>query len=293
MIGVKKFHNKEGFMDLFTVRLITEAADCGSLSAVAQKYSYTPSALSHMLAGFEKELGIRMFVRSTSGVSLSEEGKEIYPRLTALLESEAELFKKAEALKKEASGQLRIAAYSSISRNLLTDLLKRFMKEYPGIGIAVNVVDKPAGWLDRDKADIVFADRAACGENEWFPMMEDEYLAVVPENITMEGETVSRNELYGYPYIDTDESILKNYFDMSEFKERIYFHSEDDLSVIRMVQAGIGVTVLPELVLKETAEKIKFLHLDPPCVRSLGFAYRKDRKNSRILKLFADFVRNV
>lgn len=278
-------------MDIFTVKLIVEAAECGSLSQVAQKYSYTPSAMSHMLTGFEKELGVRLFDRRSTGIVLTEEGKMLYPKLNAILKCEADLLQKAASLKKEQTGQLRIATYPSISRNLLADLLKRFREEYPGIRISVNVSDNLLGWLEKDKADIIFADSTVCGENEWFPMMEDEYLAVVPVSMKLEGDHISRSELYFYPYIDTDEVILNRYFEKTEFRDRIYFHSEDDLSVIRMVQAGIGITVLPALVLKINEENIQFLRLDPPCVRTLGFACRRERRNSRVLDLFIDFVR--
>lgn len=278
-------------MDIFTVKLIVEAAECGSLSQVAQKYSYTPSAMSHMLTGFEKELGVRLFERRSTGIVLTEEGKILYPKLNAILKCEADLLQKAASLKKEQTGQLRIATYPSISRNLLADLLKRFREEYPGIRISVNVSDNLLGWLEKDKADIIFADSITCGENEWFPMMKDEYLAVVPVSMELEGDRISRSQLYHYPYIDTDEAILNHYFEKTEFRDRIYFHSEDDLSVIRMVQAGIGITVLPALVLKINEENIQFLRLDPPCVRTLGFACRRERRNSKVLDLFIDFVR--
>ena len=165
------------------------------------------------------------------------------------------------------------------------------MEEYPGIRISVNVSDNLSGWLEKDRADIIFADSTACGENEWYHMMEEEYLAVVPVSMKMEKETICRSEIYHYPYIDTDEAILNNYFKMTDFHERICFHSEDDLSVIRMVQAGIGITVLPKLVLNIKEENIQFVRLDPPCVRKLGFACRRERRNSQVLDLFIDFVR--
>ena len=68
--GVKNIHS-EVPMDTVKIRAVLAAAKYGSLSKAAQEFSYTPSAFSHMLVTFEKELGVRIFERSSKGVTLS------------------------------------------------------------------------------------------------------------------------------------------------------------------------------------------------------------------------------
>lgn len=280
-------------MDTFTIAAILSAARHKSLSRAAAEFSYTPSALSHMLTAFEKELGVTLFHRRSTGVELTEAGKALYPKLTAMLKNEAELRRAAADLQYKKEHSLRIATYSSISRNLLTDLLKQFKEVYPEVQLEVTVADKLTGWLEGDQADIIFADRSACGENEWFPIMEDEYLAVLPPAHFTDAETVSREALYEHPFLYTDDKPLHGYFDKARFRDLIYFRSEDDLSIIRMVRAGMGITVLPELVLRENAQDIRLLPLDPPLYRTLGFACRPDQKKTPALAHFIAFARKM
>ena len=104
-------------------------------------------------------------------------------------------------------------------------------------------------------------------------------------------ESVSREELYTYPSLFTDDIPLRKYFDTAKFKELIYFRSEDDLSIINMVKAGMGIAVLPELVLKETAaDGTHTLRLEPPLKRTLGFAYRKEKRSAYALSRFIKYI---
>ena len=278
-------------MDTFTIAAILSAARHKSLSRAAAELSYTPSAMSHMLTAFEQELGVTIFHRRSTGVELTEEGKALYPKLSAMLKSEEELRRAAADLQRKGENSLRIATYSSISRNLLTDLLKRFKEIYPDVQLKVTVADKLTGWLEEGRVDIIFADRPACGDNEWFPIMEDEYLAVLPPARFTDAETVNREALYEQPFINTDDTPVREYFDMTRFRDLIYFRSEDDLSVIRMVRAGMGIAVLPALMLRENSQGVRLLPLDPPLYRTLGFACRRDRQKASALSRFIAFAR--
>jgi len=277
-------------MDTLKIKAAVAAVKYKSLSRAAEEFSYTPSAFSHMMTSFEAELGVKLFNRSFAGVELTEEGRELYPKLMAVLSAEKKLLSAAENISGGKERALRIAMYPSISRNLLSGILKSFKEEYPEIQLSVNVADSLAGWLDGDRADIIFADEAAFEGVEWTPIMEDEFLAVAPSNMLEDKTVVTREELYGYPNLYTDDIPVRKYFDTPRFKELIYFKSEDDLSVINMVKAGMGIAVLPALVLKETADGTHLLRLDPPLKRTLGFAYRKDLKGSYSLSRFIKFI---
>ena len=278
-------------MDTLKIKAVEAAVKYKSLSRAAEEFSYTPSAFSHMMTSFEAELGVKLFNRSFAGVELTAQGRELYPKLLAILAAERELISAAESLSGGSAHELRIAAYSSISRNLLSGILKNFKEAYPEIKLSVNVADSLVGWLENGKTDIIFADSSAFGENDWTPIMEDEFFAVAPEGMLQGRESVIREELYTYPSLFTDDIPLRKYFDTAKFKELIYFRSEDDLSIINMVKAGMGIAVLPELVLKETAaEGTHTLRLEPPLKRTLGFAYRKEKRSAYALSRFIKYI---
>ena len=279
-------------MDTFKIKAILAAVQHRSLSRAAEEFSYTPSAFSHMTAAFEKELGVQLFHRHSKGVELTEAGKALYPKLQAMVQSEKELLSTAAELAGHAGPALRIATHSSISRNFLSDILKEFKKRHPEIRIAVTVSDNLTGWLQEDRADILFADTAAFGDNEWTAIMEDRFLAVAPQNLVGKRQSITREELYTYPQIFTDDLPLRTYFDVSRFKELTYFRSEDDLSVVNMVRTGLGITILPALALKGNAEGTVLLELDPPLTRTLGFSCKKSRRKLPALDCFVRFVSN-
>ena len=270
-------------MDTFKIKAILSAVQNESLSRAAEEFSYTPSAFSHMTAAFEKELGVQLFHRHSKGVVLTDAGKELYPKLQAILQAEKDLADTAAKLAGHAEPPLRIATYSSISRNFLSAILKEFKKAYPNIRFSVTVSDILTGWLDEDRADIIFADVPAFGDNPWSAIMEDRFLAVAPQNMVGDKTVITREELYEYPQIFTGDQPLREYFDVSRFKELTHFQSEDDLSVVNMVRTGLGITILPALSLKNNAESTVLLELDPPLTRTLGFGYKKSRKTSPAL----------
>lgn len=277
-------------MDTFKIKAILAAAQYQSLSRAAEEFSYTPSAFSYMTAAFEKELGVKLFHRHSKGITLTEEGKELYPQLCRMLQCEKELLRRAGELSGNAGPELRIATYSSISRRFLSDILKAFKKQNPHIRISVTVSDNLAGWLQEDRADIIFADTQAFGDSEWTAIMEDPFLAVAPPDMVGDRQTITREELYAYPQIFTDDQPLRAYFDVSRFRELTYFRSEDDLSILNMVRAGLGITILPALVLKGNAEGTTLLRLEPDLTRTLGFAYLKSRKKQPEVSCFIRFI---
>ncbi|MBR6794132.1 MAG: LysR family transcriptional regulator [Clostridia bacterium] len=264
-------------METFKIEAILAAVEYKSLSRAAEEFSYTPSAFSHMLSSFEKELGVRLFKRSSTGVILTEEGRNLYPILKKMRQCEKELWQAVATLNGTEDYTLRVGAYSSISRHFLSDFTRKLKKHYPYVKLSVQIVDNLEGWIKNDKADLVFADDHSLEGTDWIPMAIDRFFAVSPPDLLKNRDFVTREELYEYPHIYTDDHHVRHYFDTESFKEFIYFKSEDDLSLLNMVKDGLGVSVVPELVLKETLQGINVIPLEPELTRQIGFTYNKER----------------
>lgn len=277
-------------MDTMKIKAVLAAAKCGSLSRASAEFSYTPSALSHLLASFERELGIRIFERSAKGVTLSAKGAELLPKFEKILAAEKELFDTVMALNAKNGSEIRIAAYSSISRNFLSRFLGDFKKQHPEIKLSVHVADNLAGWLEKGCADVIFADNIVLPEGELIPITADRYWVVAPEGLLGDKESITREELYELPHIFTDDEYLQTVLEKPRFRELIYFKSEDDQAVIQMVRAGVGVAVMPELVLRGNLRGISLLELQPAVTRTLGFAVKKGAR-SLAVTAFVKYVK--
>lgn len=281
-------------METLKIKAAVAAAKYKSFSKAAEEFSYTPSAFSHMIVALEGSLGIKLFKRSSVGVELTDEGKSLLVRLEALVEAERQLTDAALALSDAGRQELKVGSFSSISRNLLSGIIKDFKKENPDVRLTITVGDNPEGWLDEGLADIVFADDTVYSSGEWFPIMEDRYMAAFAEgSVDKSKKAVTREELYSLPYIFTEDSYLKEYFDLSRFSELIRFKSEDDLSVINMVREGLGFAILPELMLKAHSKGITTLTLEPTVVRTLGFFYKKSKNSAPVLNRFVRHLKKI
>lgn len=279
-------------MDIFKIKAILAAARHGSLSKAAEAVSYTPSAFSHMLRSIEKELGIKLFERSSKGVTLSEAGKALYPCFREFAACDEELRRQIAQLKGAEISRLRIATFSSISRNYLPGLLKRLRKEYPHMELSVTVADKVDGMLEENRADMVFATSEALRSSNWIPLEKDRYFVLAPAGMLEGRSAITVEALYEYPFLFTEDFNLENYFDMSRFRELIRFKSEDDLSIFNMIKEGMGLTVVPHMVFKGAVSGLDVVALEPEISRTLAFACHPRRIEALGLTEFVNKLGN-
>jgi len=245
-----------------------------SFSKVAEEFSYTPSAISHIADALEDELQIKLFKRTNKGVDITKEGSELMPHFEAILRAEDELKKSAEAISQNKKYSLKIGAYSSIALYLLPEILQSFKRSYPQIKTTILVDDNMHNWLEDKTVDIIFADDLL-GVKKCYPFMEDEFVAVVPKDEFSDVEEIDLNDLYSYPFIYNGDKTLDNYLDCSRFKEVIPVKSIENSSVVYMVKEKLGVTILPSLSAKIFVDGVKSIKLTPSLSRTIGLVYDK------------------
>ncbi len=280
-------------MDTSKIRAILSAVKYKSLSKAAEELSYTPSAMSHIADALERELGIKLLERTPLGVELSKDGQELYPKLVSLLNAEAEILRAAHVISESKSNHLRIGTFSSISQNMLPEILRGFRALHPDISISIAVEDSLQDWTQRGLADVIFTDDLNYGENTWVPIKEDPFVAIAPTHLVKGRRSITREELYSYTYIDVNEYALNTYFDKSKFNKVIPFASIDNVSVLYMIQEGLGVSVLPSLMLSQRIKGVSTLKLKPSISRTLGFAYHKDQTLSFAAKTFIGYLKSI
>lgn len=248
-----------------------------SFSKVAKEFSYTPSALSHMADALEKDLGVILFKRTHYGVELTEAGKQLFDKFSAVIEAENALKKAADEVAREQEAVLRIGAYSSIARHILPEILHDFKTEYPAVKTSILVEDNSQDHLKNDALDVVFTDEFhRVNITEWCPIMEDRYVVAVPEKFFPDKTVADREELYAYPFIRVDEAVLDEYFTYSNFQEIIRIQSIENETAVSMVKGNIGITVLPSLTMKNCPTGVRVLELMPKLTRTIGIQYKRN-----------------
>src|SRR5580692_3300501 len=252
------------------MRLLRELARLGTIAAVAQAYSYTPSAVSQQLSALEREAGVPLVRHVGRRVELTPAGAELASRterVLALLEEAA-----AAALatgRTELAGELRIGAFPTAVRTLLPAALVTLGAEHPRLELQVTELD-PVQVPDALRAGTL--DIALVHEYDYVPAEPDPALETRPlltETIYLacavpgpgRADEVLRS-CADRPWILASPGTLC--FLMAErlcqaagFSPRIRHRADDFATVLALVAAGQGVALVPELALPDAPGNVR------------------------------------
>lgn len=128
-------------ISLAALKCFADVASGGSFAAVARKRLIDPSIVSRTIAGLERELGFRLFDRTTRRLSLTEAGT-IYLERSLILVAELDAAREeaSDALT-QPSGLIRITASTAFGVHWLTPRLHRFMADFPDISVEAVLTD--------------------------------------------------------------------------------------------------------------------------------------------------------
>ena len=233
--------------------------ECGSFTQAARELNYTQSAVSQMVHTLEEELSAVLVLRSKGGVRLTEDGQAYYPFICAISNAHRALEEKCQAMQGLTGGRIRIGTITSVSRNWLPGLMKRFRQQYPTVQFELFQGDYNSigQWVREGKTDFGFVCPQAVSGLEAMPLYRDEMVAVLPEGHPLTArEAVTLEELAGCPNILIDEgelSIPLLAYEAAGLRPDIHYRVYDDYSIMTMVEQGLGVAMLYRSVAEHQA----------------------------------------
>ncbi len=124
------------------IRAFTQVARRESFSAASRDLNTAASVVSRYVKELENDLGVRLFIRTTRKVSLTEAGQNFLVRAQALLDDFDAMRESTQALHSQPSGRLRITAPLALGQNLLAPLLPELMKRYPKLSVSVHFTNQ-------------------------------------------------------------------------------------------------------------------------------------------------------
>ena len=193
-------------------------------------------------------------------------------------------------------GNIRIGTFTSVSRSWLPKLMNEFKSIYPFVHFDLRQGDYRGieEWISEGTVDFGFTCYDEVKGLVVTPLRKDEMLAALPPGHPLSGrEYVTLGELSKEPLILLDEgefSVALDAFRREDLEPDIHYRVTDDYTVISMVEQGLGVSVLYELVLKNEERSLAALHIEPPVERTTALAYRNKRTLSVAARRFIDFV---
>lgn len=270
--------------------------ETGSFTKAAEELGYTQSAISQMVHALEGELSTKLIVRSRKGITLTPDGEEFLPYIKNLYNSHRELIEKHKEMQGLQSGIIRIGTFSSVSCNWLPRLIKDFKDQYPAVHFELHQGEYTsiANWIKDGSVDFGFVNPEAVSDLTTIPLQEDEMLAVLPTNHPLAmHEKVSLTELTNAPYILLDEGELSeplNIFRHHNLVPNIQYQVFDDYAIMSMIEQGLGIAILPKLVLTRCPYNIVTKSISPSVVRTISLAYKNKNVLPIASRYFLDFI---
>lgn len=282
-------------MDIEKLKALKVIVETGSITRAAKRLGYSQPGLTGMLNRLEQEIGYPVLQRGSGGVSLTEAGEALMPHVERILRDSRALEQAIADHRPEERRILRIGSYTSISRNWLPPVLKGFGAQFPDVQLTVkdgSCMDIEQ-WLMEGTIDVGLLSNCFSAPLEFLPLLQDPYYAVLPPE-EKPGETFDISAFNGrtffVPSNGVDTEVLR-ILERSGVTPRFSLIATEDSAVIKMVEQGLGCSLLSELILRGSTDHVSLVPVDPSAFREVGAAVRSLKKAGPVLRSFLRYIR--
>lgn len=274
-----------------------KAAELGSFSRAAETLSYSQSGVSRMIADLERDWGVTLLERGKGGVQLTSDGLRLLPCAVRLCGAFRELETEVSELRGLKTGLIRIGTFSSVATHWLPNIIRAFQRDYPGMDYELLLGDytEIEQWVREGRVDCGFLRLPTADPSlETIFLEEDRLLVILPEDHPLAGRAVFPvEELRGQPFLLLEKGAraeITAVLERNHVRPDIRFTTWDDYAIMSMVESGLGISILPELILKRIPYRIAARPLSVPACRKIGFVLRDHRTASLAVRTFMDYL---
>ncbi|HEX3840954.1 MAG TPA: LysR family transcriptional regulator [Acidimicrobiales bacterium] len=243
-------------MELRQLDHFVAIAEDGSFTKAARRLNYVQSALSVSVQALERELGVRLFDRTTHRVALTGAGEALLPAALRTLAAAEEARDIAAAVRGVLRGRLRVGLMQSFSFADVPGLLGQFHRQHPGVDIQVRPAAGGAAALleelrqgSLDIAFIALSDTPA-GVTA-IPLGSEDLLLVATRAHVPSGRgPVRLDSLVDATFVDFPigwgiRTVIDRAFAAAGLDRRVSIEVADVGTLVQLLQAGLGVALLP------------------------------------------------
>ena len=273
-----------------------KTVECGSFTRAAGVLNYSQSGISRMIGDLEREWQVTLLERGKSGVRLTSEGTRLLPYAKRVCSEYEKLQAEVDEINGLKSGLIRIGTFSSVATHWLPNIIREFQKEYPGIDYELILGDytEIETWIEEGRVDCGFLRLPARKELESVFLEQDRLLVVLPEGHPLAAlEKIPVSALCGEPFMLLEKGAkaeVSEIFERNGFTPRVHFTTWDDYAIMSMVESGLGISILPELILKRIPYRVVARELEIPAYRNIGLAWKEKKGTSPMLKRFMEYL---
>ncbi len=270
--------------------------ECGSFTKASEVLHYSQSGVSRMVSDLEAEWSVNLLERHKGGVRLTTDGARVLPYAKSLCSEYEKLQVAVDEMRGLQSGLIRIATFSSGASQWLPNIIKDFQAAYPNVAYEIMLGDytEIERWIIDGRVDCGFIPLPVHESLETVFLERDQMLAVLPRNHELAGETTFPLESLGSePFMILEkgngaevDAILKK----RGVRPRVSLTTWDDYVIMAMVEKGLGISILTEMIMRRCPYDVVALPLDKPVYRDICLAFRGKDKSSLALQRFIEYL---
>ncbi len=277
--------------------IFCRAVELGSFTRAADELGYTQSAVSQIIKGLEEELGTKLIIRSRGSFSLTADGKEYFPYFEAIRNAEEALSRRQREINGMENATIRVATFTSVSRELLPELMKGFKETYPGVDFVIkqgeyNSIRRE---IEQDEVDFGFISSHFAEGMESHRLYEDDLVAVLPEGHPLADREILRmKDLTKDPFILFDEgkdyNTVLEAFKAKGLEPRIEYDIYDDYSILGMIRRGFGISIQIKRIVRGFENGLAVREIADAPKRSVSLVWKNRQTMPFAARAFADYI---
>ncbi|WP_166280265.1 LysR family transcriptional regulator [Motilibacter deserti] len=266
-------------VELRHLRYFVAVAEELHFGRAAQRLHMAQPPLSQAVRQLEEAVGCALLSRTSRSVRLTPAGEAFLDRARRTLHNVARDVHEARSIGRGEAGVLNVGYVGSVMMTLLPDVLRRHLDEFPGVQLRLHesftsrVVE---GLLDGSVDAGVVRDAEPVAGLEASPLLTERFVAVVPAaHPAAGGSSASVLELRDDPFVSPPRSAGPRAYEKPMsiceehgFRPAVAHEATHWLTILRLVGAGLGVTIAPECVRTIASPEVRCLDLPGTRVRS-------------------------
>ncbi len=289
-------------MDFKQIEAFVNVVRYKSFSKAADATFFTQPTISTHIRNLEKELGVKLLDRKSRAVEMTPQGAKFYKYAVEMINARAQAFDALDNSSDRVEGILEIQSSSIPAVTFLPELLAGFRTEHTGIQYYVSSSDTQTviDNITERRGEIGFiGDEPAGAGLESLKVFTDKVVMIAPASYDIP-ERITMSEAVTYPFIwrETGSATRKSFenaavamgYDKEIFEVAALFDDMD--SVIRAVEAGLGVAIISEQVASHIGNRTRIIQIeDFDEERSFYMITLKSSSLSPAAEAFAEYVR--
>jgi DNA-binding transcriptional LysR family regulator len=296
---------KRNFDDVLlgSIELFCFAAELGSFTAAAAAASVTPAAVSRSIARLEERLGVRLFVRTTRQIRLTDGGQRYFEQCRQALSQLTEAEREVTGGQVKPAGALRISAPTPFAHYRLLPLLGEFRTLYPEVRLDIHVSNRNIDFAD-EGYDLAIRGRAPADSNLIARKLEDAELVLVasPGYLKRAGKPRSLDDLQKHECIQFELPSTGKQIPWTFMADGVQRDvqtggglccAEDVLGIVTLARSGAGLVQTYRYIVEQDLARGDLVELLPQhggTSRPFILLYPHARHLSLRVRTFVDFL---